>query len=61
MVNKAPVTYGKGRKRLQILKIHRLLEFERVFSSYLEGEASASYVRLRAKKMLEIGLPKLKG
>lgn len=60
MVNRAPIAYGKGKKRVQLLKIHRLLEFEKVFSSYLEGGASASYVRQRAKKMLEIGLPRLK-
>lgn len=43
-----------------MLRLHRLAEFERVFSLYLEGKVPASLVAARAKKMLEVGLPKLK-
>ena len=49
-----------SRARLQILRLHRLLEFERVFTLYLEGKTGADHVTARAKKMLEVGLPRLK-
>ena len=48
----------KGRLRLKRLRIHRLLEFQRAFDLYLEGMADADYVKARAKKMLEVGLPR---
>jgi len=48
---------GQGRKRL--MQMHRLLEFQRAFDGYLAGRVSMAYVTARAKKMLEIGLPKL--
>lgn len=54
------VTGVKGGARLQILRLHRLLEFEKAFSAYLEGKTSAAHVMARAKKMLEVGLPRLK-
>lgn len=47
----------KGHKRLKVIQAHRLLEFERVFSLYLDGKATAGQVKERAKKMLECGLP----
>ncbi|GAI90952.1 unnamed protein product, partial [marine sediment metagenome] len=37
-----------------------LLEFEKVFSAYLEGEVDAARVIVRAKKMIKVGLPRLK-
>lgn len=45
------------RARVKLLQLHRLLQFEEAFSSYLEGTATASHVALRAKKMLQAGLP----
>ena len=61
MVSNSTIAPGvKGRARLQILRLHRLLEFERVFTLYLEGKTSADYVTARAKKMLDVGLPRLK-
>jgi len=50
----------RGTARLNLLRLHRLMEFERIFSEYLEGKATATQVKARAKKMLEIGLPRLK-
>lgn len=43
--------------KLRLVQIHRLIEFERVFSLYLDGKADAGYVAERAKKMLAVGLP----
>ena len=48
------------RARLNLLRMHRLLQFEQTFDKYLAGEVPASYVTARAKAMLEIGLPRLK-
>ncbi len=48
------------RARVNLLKMHRLLEFEETFSLYIEGKATSAQVKIRAEKMLEIGLPKLK-
>ena len=50
----------KGNQKLEIVKLHRLLEFERVFSLYMEGRASAQQVKYRADKMLAVGLPHLR-
>ncbi len=50
----------RGGIRLSVLRLHRLEEFERVFSLYLEGKAPATLVKIRAKKMLEVGLPMLR-
>jgi len=50
-------SYIKGGQRLKLLQYHRLIEFERVFSLYIEGKTSADRVRDRANKMLEVGLP----
>jgi hypothetical protein len=43
--------------RAQLLKMHRLIEFEKAFTAYLEGRVTAAYVTTRVKKMLEVGLP----
>jgi hypothetical protein len=50
----------KGKARLKLIQLHRLLEFETAFSAYLEGKVTPAYVLVRAKKMLNIGLPRLK-
>ena len=50
----------KGRVKLQIVRIHRLLEFEKAFNRYLAGDCSADFVTYRARKMLEVGLPQLR-
>lgn len=57
---KAPIvpTAVRGAPRVALLRLHRLLEFERVFSLYLEGKTSAQHVRKRAELMLAVGLPK---
>lgn len=47
----------RGPGRLRLLQAHRLLEFERTFSLYLAGRASAAEVKRRATKMLACGLP----
>lgn len=47
----------QGPERLALLRLHRLIEFDRVFSAYLEGHATAQEVKERAKKMLAVGLP----
>lgn len=39
--------------RLQILKQHRLIVFERAFDRYLEGKVDAGYVSYRGKKLVE--------
>jgi hypothetical protein len=59
MVNGA--VYGstiRGRGRKVLLQYHRLYEFERVFSDYVAGRTTADHVRVRAKLMLEAGLPR---
>ena len=43
-----------------MLRLRRLLEFERVFDLYLKGEVPASLVTARIKKMLAVGLPTLR-
>jgi hypothetical protein len=48
----------RGRGRRVLLRYHRLFEFERVFSDYIEGKTTADHVRQRAKLMLEAGLPR---
>lgn len=54
------LTGVRGRQRLPILQLHRLLEFQKTFDLYLEGKATATQVRLRASKMLQCGLPRLR-
>ncbi|HEX9897569.1 MAG TPA: hypothetical protein VGA85_07940 [Dehalococcoidales bacterium] len=49
-----------GQRRAQLLKIHCLLEFEKIFDEYLAGKVPAYLVTIRAKKMLQCGLPRLK-
>ena len=53
-------TGSRDRGKLRLMQLHRLLEFERSFTLYLEGKVSAARVAARAKKMLEVGLPRLK-
>ncbi len=61
-MSKEPIAPSvRGRSRLRLMQCHRLLIFEEVFSLYLEGKASAEAVKLRATKMLEIGLPEFVG
>jgi hypothetical protein len=50
----------RGAGRLAALRLHRLVEFERVFDLYLKGKVPASLVTIRAKKMLAVGLPRLR-
>jgi hypothetical protein len=49
-----------SKARQATLKLHRLAEFERVFSLYLEGKTTAQHVTNRAKAMLAAGLPRLR-
>lgn len=51
----------RGHARKVMLQIHRLNEFEKAFDDYLNGLAPVEYVRDRARKMLEIGLPDGRG
>ena len=53
-------TGARGKQKLEIVKLHRLLEFETTFSAYLEGKATAAQVKARADMMLACGLPRLK-
>ena len=50
----------KGKKAIRLLQMHRLIAFQKVFDAFLEGKLPAAVVITRAKKMREIGLPKLK-
>jgi len=53
------VTTGiRGKQRTEVLRLHRLFEFERV-DLYLKGEASSALLTARAHKMLECGLPRI--
>lgn len=55
------ITVGlTSRAAINVLRLHRLTQFQETFNKYLAGEVSAVYVKIRAKKMLAIGLPKLK-
>ena len=54
------VLAGIKKDRLGALRLHRLAEFERAFNGYLEGRVPAAMVREWARKMLEVGLPRLK-
>lgn len=47
----------KGSARKKLMQLHRLSEFGLAFDRYLRGECSAGTVKLRAEKMLAIGLP----
>ena len=52
------ITTGvRGLAKLKVVQLHRLLEFERVFTQYLEGKTTAAHVKARAIKMLAVGLP----
>jgi hypothetical protein len=46
-----------SKAEMKIVQLHRLLVFEKVFSEYLEGKATAADVRTVADKMLQVGLP----
>jgi len=50
----------RGNQRLEIMQLHRLLEFDEIFGLYLEGKAAAEQVKHAADKMLEVGLPPLR-
>ena len=52
------LTKTKGYLRLEVMRIHRFMAFYEAFDAYLEGRATAKRVSYRAKKMLEVGLPK---
>lgn len=47
----------KGNERLELVRLHRLLEFDKVWELYLQGKTTAAMVKERADKMLEVGLP----
>ena len=51
---------AKGGEKLRIMQLHRLLEFEKAFSLYLDGKVPAARVTERAKKMIAVGLPNFK-
>ena len=46
--------------RLNLLRMHRFLQFEHTFDKYLAGEVPAAYFTARAKAMLSAGLPRLR-
>jgi len=50
----------RGPARRELLKAHRLIEFEKTLDAYFIGHANADDVKRRARKMLEVGLPILK-
>ncbi len=53
--------YGLSKKAAKyLLQVHRLMVFEKVWDEYLTGRATAEQVRLRAKLMIEAGLPEFK-
>jgi len=54
------IIQGRGRGRLGVLKIHRLLMFQQAFDDYCEGKVPASYVTARWNKLKACGLPRLK-
>jgi len=47
-----------GRRRRELLQLHRLAMFELAFDAYLAGEIPAEMVEVRGKKMLAAGLPR---
>ena len=57
MTTESVVRQVRVRRRLLWVQVHRLSVFERTFSAYLRGEATAGQVAMRAKKFLEVGLP----
>lgn len=48
----------RGRDRLALLRLHRLMEFNEAWDKYIAGQVTASFVKHRANKMLAVGLPK---
>jgi len=56
--NQAYFHHIYGRRRLELLKLHRLQMFELAFDAYLAGEIPAEVVEARGKKMLAAGLPR---
>ena len=61
MAVKQGLTHGlSSRAAVNVLRLHRLTQFQETFTRYLAGECTAAYVTLRARKMLECGLPRLK-
>ena len=49
-----------GAARVNLLRLHRLVEFEAAFSAYIAGKVPAAAVAHRRRLMLKIGLPRLK-
>jgi hypothetical protein len=51
----------RGRDRVEILRLHRLVQFYVIFDLFLEGKATAAQVKERARKLLECnGLPRFR-
>ena len=50
----------RGGTRRSALRLHRLMMFELAFDGYLAGRVPAAVVSIRAKKMLQSGLPRLR-
>lgn len=48
---------ARGAVRLGLVRLHRLAEFARVFTMYLDGKAEADEVVMRFNKLLAVGLP----
>jgi hypothetical protein len=48
-----------GKQRMEVLRLHRLYEFQRVWDWYLQGKTYAAYVTRRARLMLK-ALPHLR-
>ena len=49
-----------GKQRMEVLRLHRLYEFQRVWDLYLQGKTDAAHVTRRARLMLKARLPHLR-
>ncbi|MDD5701315.1 MAG: hypothetical protein PHU23_04605 [Dehalococcoidales bacterium] len=49
----------RGQTRHELLQIHRVTIFTLALNDYLKGRISAAVLRGRAKKMIEVGLPRM--
>ena len=49
-----------GCARRSALQLHRMVEFDAAWDSFISGKCTAAFVTYRARKMLESGLPKLR-
>ena len=55
------ITTGiRGKQRMEVLRLHRLYEFQRVWDLYLQGKTDAAHVTRRARLMLKARLPHLR-